>query len=150
MPSLLSQSELDQNDVDFNNLFDTFARDITIYKEPLKTPQVVDANSALFGFGENQTQDLFSYTPVSGIYQATIRYPVLMTRNEFRMSEESNIKIPEGGVSIKVRMDCKDFILNGITEKIDVDGRTYYLDSDGRGLPFLKSKFWIFVLKPTK
>lgn len=129
MSSLVSDNEKNATSQIFESVFDTWSRPILVYKEPLKTQIVPQDSSALFGFGQMQATDIYTYTPVTGAFQAMIRY-----QNKFGsmggddlFQGELNTYISDAPVSIKVRKDCSDFILNNKTERIDVDGLSYIL-----------------------
>lgn len=147
MPSLISATEKANLTGVFNDIFETFQRSITVYKEPTKVAQQVNSNNFVYGFGDSQAQDAYTYVDVTGVYPATIRYK---NENSWGRVEDANIVIPHGGCSIKVKRDARDFINNGKTDKVVVDEKTYYLDGDEVKRMFLDSEFWIFVLKPTR
>jgi hypothetical protein len=147
MPSLISQTEKDNLTGIFGDIFDTFCRQVIIYKEPLKTRiSAYNPDNFVFGFGENQGEDGFTYTDVTGIFPATIRYK----SQDVDKNSDSNTEISQGEVSIKVKRDCRDFINSGKTEKIVLDARTFVLDGDEETRSFLDSEFWVFKLKATK
>lgn len=151
MPSLITATERSNLTGIFNDIFDTFQRAIFIYKEPLKVPNPnARPESFAFGFGENQTEDAYTYIERTGVYPATIRYAMSASDNTFKRLPDTNVWIPEGGCSIKVKKECRDFINDGKTEKIIVDEKTYFLNSEERKQMFLDSEFWVFVLQPRK
>lgn len=147
MPSLISATERAVLTGIFDDIFDTFKRDIVIFKEPLQTTVTPQPTDGLFGFGPDQTNSLYDYTEVSGIYPAVIRYTPFQTTD---IHPEIVAGISAGEVSIKVRRDARDFINTGKTTKIIVDGRTFLLDTDERKQSFLDSAYYVFYLKATK
>lgn len=154
MSSLLSASETSGILSVFESSFDTWSRNITIFKEPLKTA-VSPAPSTQdnpFGFEEHQQDELYTYTAVSGIYPAVIRYSDI----EGNLSEKAPL-LPEplfhvyaGTINIKVRKDCRDFLNEGTTDRILVDGRTYLPESDERKQTFCNSEYYVFTLRKTQ
>jgi hypothetical protein len=147
MPSLISETEKAVLTGIFGDIFDTFQRTIVVYKEPIKTQVSVLPANLVYGFGESQTEDAFTYTEVTGVFPAVIRYGGLQ---ETTQNSDTNAMIAEGEVSIKVRKDCRDFINGGKTEKFIFDDRTFFLDSEEKKQTFLNSEFFIFKLKATK
>lgn len=148
MPSLISDTEKAVLTGIFGDIFDTFQRSIVVYKEPIKTAVQVNPSNFVYGFGESQAEDAYTYTQVTGVFPAVIRYgnsPQDVTQNT-----DLNAYISAGEVNIKVRPDCRDFINNGLTEKIVFDDRTFTVDSEERKQMFLNSEFYIFKLKATK
>ncbi len=147
MPSLISVTERQILTGIFNDIFDTFQRTIVVYKEPIKTRVNPNPANMLYGFGESQQDDAFSYTEVTGVYPAVIRYPPTQPVDQ---NTEIDAMISAGEVSIKVKRDCRDFINSGKTEKIVFDSRTFTLDGDERKQTFLESEFFVFKLRATK
>ena len=127
----------------YDNVFQTFSRQIIIYKEPLKTIIPQNTNNGLYGFGEQQTTAAYSYTPVTGVFQARVKY-----------AEESSVLlgttdtyIPVSPVTIRVRQDAQMFIDNGVTEKIEVDGKMYKIDGESTQNSFLALSYWGYKLR---
>lgn len=129
MASLVSDIQKTATAQIFENIFDTWSRTIVIYKEPIRTQVVPQDPNAIFGFGGMQNTDLFTYTPVTGIFQAMIKYQSKYGSmgGDDLFQGELNTYISDAPVSIKVRKDCSDFILNNKTERIDVDNLSYIL-----------------------
>ncbi len=147
MPSLVSQQDMATTTTMFNNIFDTWSRPVIIYKEPIKTQISPQAPDALFGFGQSQSTELFTYEPVTGVFMALIRYQDRYASKEKGDEFQAEIEkyISDGPLSIKVRSDCKDFIVNGKTQKVEVDGFTYILSAvDPRPQFFWGNQFYIF------
>ena len=86
------------------DLFDTFARDMTIHKEPIKIIQSNNVN-LLPGYGESSSPENIEYTPVNKSFKAMISYK----KNQ---STEANSDIgmitPGGEVKIKVQQATRD------------------------------------------
>ena len=137
---------------DFTNSFQTWSRSIVIYKEPLKTPNLVPQGTNIFGFGEQQQAETFTYTPVTGIFPAIIRYDDIKEdpNKDSALSPEVMARIYSGPVTIKVLRDCRDFLNNGLTDQVVVDGQMYYMNSDERLQTFQGSEYYIFSLRKTK
>jgi hypothetical protein len=145
MPSLISDAEKVNLGIVFEDVFDTFSRNIVIYKQPIKLSRN-NISPTLFGFGEKQSDEIYTYQEVTGVYPATIRYNDLTKPN----LAEGNIKYPKGTVTIKVEQDCRDFINTEKTEKILVDGNFYALNGPEQPRNFLDTKYWAFSLIPAQ
>ena len=77
-----------------------------------------------------------------------IKYNEQQTTN-FVEEIQSNISI--GTVSIKVQKDCRDFIANGKTEKIEFDNKIFNVISDDAVKSFLNAtEYYIYQLEVTK
>jgi len=147
MASLISEEEKKKLASMFDDIFDTFKRDIVIYKEPKKIVNQINT-SQLFGYGDFSNLVNYTYVPVSGVYPAIVKYNEQQTTN-FVEEIQSNISI--GTVSIKVQKDCRDFIANGKTEKIEFDNKIFNVISDDAVKSFLNAtEYYIYQLEVTK
>lgn len=148
MPSLISADEIAFFTGQLGNHFDTFKQDIIINKEPLKSVRNTEANQ-YFGYGETTSITDYDYQLVSGIYPAIVSYNRGVTQ-----TRESLIKtktfIPENSIQIKVQVDAKNYIQNGKTENIIVDGVAYNVISEPIIQNYLGLYFYIYNLKITQ
>jgi hypothetical protein len=146
MPSLISETEKNNLTGIFNDIFDTFKREIVIHKEPKKIISQVNTSS-LFGYGDPASSINYSYTPVSGVFQATIRYN-LDQETERLADIPSQVSI--GGVFIKVQEPARNYINKGKTERITFDNKSFKVVSEDANKSFLNSKFYVYKLESTK
>lgn len=149
MSSLVSNSEKQILTGLYRDTFDTFSRDIVIYKEPIRQELITGpSNPQIFGFGDGQVQREYTYIPVSGVYPAIVRY--VNVRGNISAAEilkETNAFIPIGDVIIKVKPDCYQFIEEGKTEKFVFDDREFYFDGKAKAMPFLGALYYTYQLK---
>jgi len=152
MASLISAAEQSGILAVFSGSFDTWSRNIVVFKEPLKTEVTPAPTAGLFGFGETQQDPVYTYTPRSGIYPAVIRYSDIERNvaDNALLSPEILARIYSGPISIKVRRDCRDYINDGPTERVIVDGQTFLMDSDERLQTYQGSEYYVFQLRKTK
>lgn len=149
MPSLLNETEKNNLTPLIEDLFDTFARDITIHKEPKKI--ITQENiSSLPGYEEESIQENIEYIPESKVFKAKIKY-----NNEQELVKLAglglNTSISKGVVKIKVRQDARDYILNGTkTEKIEIDGKAFNIVTDEAVKKFFNTTYYIFFLEAIK
>tara|TARA_Y100001938_G_C8091270_1_gene435226 strand:- start:1730 stop:2170 length:441 start_codon:yes stop_codon:yes gene_type:complete len=146
MASLISDDEKKILTGVFGDVFDTFKRQIDVYKEPVKTIDTIN-ESALFGYGEEANITNYTYTVQSGSFSGVISYQDKQDQNYY---SELNGPIPMGDVRIKVQQDCRDFIANGKTEKIEFDGKSWNVISDDSVQRFLDSTFYVYYLERAK
>ena len=146
MPSLISETEKNNLTGIFNDVFDTFKREIVIHKEPKKVISQVNTAS-LFGYGDPASSINYSYQPVSGVFEATIRYN-LDQETERLADIPSQVSI--GGVFIKVQEPARDYINKGKTERITFDNKSFKVISEDANKSFLNSKFYVYKLEATK
>lgn len=149
MPSLVSNSEKQILTGLYRDTFDTFSRDIVIYKEPIKQELITGpSNPGLFGFGDGQIEKQYTYIPVSGVYPAIVRY--INVKGNVAATEvidETNALSTMGEVIIKVKPDCYNFIENGKTEKFVFDNKEFFFDGKSKAMPFLGALYYIYQLK---
>ena len=147
MASLISDAEKTKLAGMFNDIFDTFKRDIVIYKEPKKIINTINT-SKLFGYGDHSDVVNYEYVPVSKTFSAIVKYNEKQTTN---FVEEINTQISMGTANIKVQKDCRDFIMNGKTEKVTFDGKTFNVVSDDAVKSFLNAtEYYLFQVEVTQ
>ena len=146
MPTLISETEKNSLTGIFNDIFDTFKRQIVVHKEPKKVVSQVNTAS-LFGYGDPASSINYTYVPVSGVFDATIRYN--LDQDEERLGDIPN-DVAIGGVFIKVKETARDYINKGKTEKITFDNKSFKVVSEDANKSFLNSKFYVYKLEATK
>lgn len=132
---------------DFGKVFQSFSynRTITIHKEAKKTLSVgYDNANGLFGLGENQAQQIYEYTPINKDFSAIVRYK---TNINDPIKTELDAFFSKGGVSIMVEKDCHDYIMLDKTEKIQLDGRAWFVVGTPRAKKFLMNDYYVFYLQ---
>ena len=145
MSSLVSSSDLNILSGIYGNFFDTFARTIIVYKESIKTPiQNPNIQNFSYGFGMQQAQQGVTFQQVTGVFQALINYT---NNQEQELITDANVKSTPGEVIIKVQLPCRNFINNGKTEKINIDGRDFEVISEERAQTILNSQIFRYELQ---
>ena len=61
-----------------------------------------------------------------------------------------NSYLPDGSVRIKVKPEARNFIESGVTERIDLDGKSFNIDSEVTPKKFLGNEYYVYYLKETK
>ena len=146
MPTLLSSVEISGITGTFEDIFDTFKRNIVIHKEPTKT--VTSTNSGmLYGYGDESNIENYTYTPRSGTYPAKISY--VERRSDDPYIRELTSRVENDLVRIKVKEEAKNYISDGITEKITFDSKTFKIAGNEIVKNFLGSEFFIYYLEET-
>jgi hypothetical protein len=149
MANLLSQSQISSFTGIFGDHFDTFAdhNEIVVFKEPIKNIVFATPNTSP-GYpnynNENLSENQVTYTPVSGVYNAIVRHK---KNNKFEFLPETRAVFFDGDIAIKVKQDARDYILQGRTENITINGRKYTISSDEWVQNFLGLKYYYFGLK---
>jgi hypothetical protein len=145
MSSFISSTQATTLETQIQNHFDTFKRNIVVYKSPIKTITTV-SNDPILGYDNDSIEEVITTTPVSGVYPAMIQF----TKKQKTLSIlDTHASAAKGEVLIKVEEDCKEFIKNGKTEAILVDGITYNVISDEAISKFLGLTYYIYGLERT-
>ena len=132
-----------------DNTFQTFQREIVIWKTPIKMPiSTSQEPQGSFGFGGAPLEQEYQYIPVSGVFPAVVRYASTRHIGEAPVLQDTNTMIPIGEVKIKVRPDCYAFIENGTTDKISFDNRNWYFVGKPQIASFMGTIFVHYQLKP--
>jgi hypothetical protein len=153
MSSLVSETERQGILAVFEQSFDTWCRDIIVYKEPLKSTVAPspDADN-VFGFGDNQQDPVYTFsTPVTGYFKAVIKDPDIesATRQASEISPEIIARIVNNPISMKVRADAHRFLEDGPNQKVvDILGEiTYYVNGHPCLQTYMGSKYWVYPLR---
>jgi hypothetical protein len=132
----------------YDTTFQTFARNIVIYKQPIKQQIItVTNNPNNFGFGDAPIENQYSFIPVSGVFLAVVRYPNRKKIGDTEVIQDTNTMAYVEEVRIKVRDDCYNFIESGQTDKFVFDNKDFYLNSKSEHFPFLGSSYYIYRLR---
>ena len=131
-----------------DDLHDTFARDVTVYKDATVT---VSSASQSYNtiYGNAGATTPITYTPQSSTVSARLLYGKNYTEDYFASSQsQSQLKIflPEG----KVRMIIKaaDYSTLSEAKRIQFDNQKFAIDSDFRAHGVFGVKFYTLYLKP--
>ena len=117
MADLLSSTEKLAYGNVFNDMHDTFSRKIIVFKTPIRTVISTDIN---YNFLYGNSQDGFdvSYTPVSGIFDARIKW---LDPQSLKGYKEIKEEIHGNVCRLKIKKDARDF-LDG-SERVEIDGK---------------------------
>ena len=146
MASLVSASEVKTFTGDFQNLFDTFKRRIVVWKEPKKTYTTVE-NTVYVGYGAGAVKQNVSYTPESGIFDAIVSYTDKQKSDNL---EELQLRHLGGQCRIMLQEAGRDYIKNGKTERIEIDGKAFNVVTDEAVKHFFGYKLYVFHLEATR
>lgn len=143
MASLIPSEEQPLFAQTLNNHFDTFKRSITVHKEPVKVVNSA-ANKPYAGYGEDSEEENVSYVPQKKEFDAIVSY----ANEQTEVSTQVGV-YDRGTVRIKVKEEAATYINNGITERIDIDGKSFNKVTDSKIQDYLGAKFYIFYLQAT-
>ena len=143
MSSLVSNQEKLAWANEFNNIHDTFARDVIVWKTP---DRVIISSDSNYNFLYNDQEALeVNYTPVSGIFQCRVQW---QDPSKTMGWPEIREEVPGNFCRIKAKKDFVDFI--GDAEKIEIDGR--FVQSMGTNRPhgLFNIDFYTLFFKESK
>lgn len=145
MSSLISDANKLELTGILSDHFDTFSRNIIVYKTPQATASI-DLNSTnLAGYNTDIQYPNVTYTVVSGIYPA-----IRIIKNDQipnKIDEIKALTVGEGKIRIKVKEDAKNFIEQGKNEYVDVDGFKYNFINRPFTQNYLGLIFYIYHLE---
>ena len=147
MASLLTNAEKTTLNEAMDALHDTFARDIQIIKEAVKTVTTSNAQfNSVYGTAGSSTS--LTYTPQSGSYKARVQY-LRQDEDYFsdsRIDSQLKIKMPAGSVRIKVTGDAHDYLKDA--KRVQMDDRRFTIQSDYRPHGLFDARYYTYYLKP--
>ena len=148
MASLLTDSDKLSFKNSIIDLFDTFARDIVIHKEPKKKITSVNPTTPqLPGYGSDSSPTNVEYIAESKTFKAMIRYS---DKQNMETDNFAGTKIPTGMVAIKVQEDAREYINKGSTEKIELDGKSFKLGTSDSVKDHFGYKLYVYFIEEIK
>lgn len=149
MPSLINIANQLKVTSAFANLHDTFSREITVYKNAKK---VTISSSAQYNsiYGNAGASSNTTYETVSSKFMARIYY--IKSDEEFMSDSSSNkgaqnkIIMPQG--SVKIVVDPAGYAFVKEARKVEFDGKTFAIKSDGNPMGLFENQYYEFFLTP--
>jgi len=149
MPSLINQKLMDRVSLRFADLHDTFSREITVYKN---AKRVAIASSPSFNaiYGNSGATNTSEYQTVSATFSARIYY-LKMDEEFFQNSSagtdsQNKIIMPNG--SVKIVVDPTGYLFIREARKVEFDGITFSIRSDGNPIGLFGNQYYEFLLTP--
>ena len=148
MASLLTDAEKTTCNNAMDDLHDTFARDVTVYKDAAITV-TTPSQSYNTIYGNAGATTSVTYTPQSSTVSARILYGKNYTTDFFSSSQsDSQLKIflPEGEVRMIIK--ASDYSTVSQAKRIQFDSQKFAVNSDFRAHGVFGVKFYTLYLKP--
>lgn len=126
--------------------FDTFKRQITIHKEPIKKI-INNIDTQLFGYGQQgQTNSQqIEYIPRSENFNAVVKYG---NNQDLNLLPDINSYVAaQNYVTMIVDYTARDYITKEKTEKIVFDEKSFNVISNGTVKYFFSKEYYEFILK---
>lgn len=147
MASLISAEEINNFHQAINDHFDTFKRLITVHKTPVKRIIISTANPQIVGYQTDSVEEQIEYVSQSENFYAIVKYE---DSNNQDLVEQIQIKTKNPIISIKVKSDARNYMLNGKTEKITFDDKSFNVVSADIVKNYQGLKYYLFYLEETK
>ena len=147
MPGFLSSSQISEIECCFEKLHQTFAQQITVYKNGKKTLIAHDPKyNAVYGRNNSGQRDSVEYTVLSETFEARVYY--IKAEEELFNNESSQIKVvmPKGSVKIIVNKEGSDYIQEA--RRVELDGRKFSIKTDSSPHGLTGNLFYTFYLTP--
>lgn len=142
----LTDNEIDDFRNDYSQHFSFFSQfhSLVVWKEPKKI--ITEDNNYFPGYG-NASMPTVTYEPVSG------SFPVMVCADDKGLLDQlSNTRnlLPKGQVRIKISGDARDYIRNGKTEYVTIDGdQSFKVISEDTHQHYLGQEYFYFILERT-
>jgi len=150
MNNWISQTEREALSGDFQKVFNSFAREFTVFKVPivqaLVSPSLVPQGTFGFGAAPVQTQEIF--IPVSSVFSGCIRYYGHKHLGQAALIQDTNTMTPVGQVQIQVTPEAHAYIESGQTDGFFFDSKMFYFVGKDQAYPFLGGLYYKYQLAP--
>ena len=151
MAGFLSENQKNNIRSIIDQIHDTFAREITVFKIGQRT---VIASSPTYNALYRQQSVNTSTTEVSQTFQARIKYVDIgeeflsnsKAGNDSNNGGQDKIIIPTGTVKIKVNLEGFNYVKEA--KRVELDGRRFAIKSDGKPLGMFGPQYYEFILTP--
>ena len=149
MPSLINQKLMDKVIGKLADLHDTFSREITVYKN---AKRVAIASSPSFNaiYGNSGATNTSQYQTVSATFSARIYYLKMdeefLSNSSAGTDSQNKIIMPNG--SVKIVVDPQGYLFIREARKVEFDGMTFSIRSDGNPIGLFSNQYYEFFLTP--
>lgn len=151
MAGFLSENQKNNIKSIIDQIHDTFAREITVFKIGQRT---VIASSPTYNALYRQQSANTVTTEISKTFQARIKYVDIgeeflsnsRAGNDSNNGGQDKIIIPTGTVKIKVNLEGFNYVKEA--KRVELDGRRFAIKSDGKPLGMFGPQYYEFVLTP--
>ena len=149
MPSLINLSRQNKVTAALADLHDTFSREIVVYKNAKK---VAISSSPQYNsiYGNAGSSTSIDYETVSATFMARIYY---IKSDEEHFSDlnsnkgsQNKIIMPQG--SVKIVVDPDGYLYIKEARKVEFDGITFAIRSDGNPMGLFANQYYEFYLTP--
>ena len=149
MAGFLSSSQITEIESLYNKLHETFAQQITVYKNGTRVLIAHDPKyNAVYGRDNRGKRDSVKYEKLYKSFDARVYYVKLEEEKFSDESQKSQIKVDmiKGSVKIFVKKEGFDFLQEA--RRVELDGRKFSIHTDGMPFGLTGKLFYTFYLTP--
>jgi hypothetical protein len=146
--NLISASERTALNAVIDDIHETFAREITVYKEASQVVIITDPNYNPLYNTAGQTTSIVN-TPVYKTFKARIHYNDDIGKkywSESGLASQIKLEAVVGSIRLKIKATDYDYIKDA--RRFDVDGKRYVLNSTFRPHGLFDNQYYTLYLKP--
>lgn len=146
--NLISASERTALNAVIDDIHETFAREITVYKEASQVVIITDPNFNPLYNTAGQTTTIIN-TPVYKTFKARILYNDDIGKkywSESGLASQIKLEAVVGSIRLKIKADDYEYIKDA--RRFDVDGKRYVLNSTFRPHGLFDNQYYTLYLKP--
>ena len=146
--NLISQAQRAALNAAIDDIHETFAREITVYKEASKVVIITDPNfNPLYDTGEGTTS--YINTPVYKTFKARIQYEDDIGKRFWTDANvESQLKIDAVVGTVRIKIASEDYEYIKDAKRFDLDGKRFVLNSSFRPHGLFSNNYYTLYLKP--
>lgn len=146
--NLISASERVALNATMEDIHETFAREITVFKEASQIVIITDPNfNPLYNTAGQTTS--YVNTPVYKTFKVRIQYNDDIGKkywSESGLASQIKLEAVVGSVRIKIKAEDYEYIKDG--RRFDVDGKRFVLNSTFKPHGLFDNQFYTLYLKP--
>ena len=147
MPSYLNSNQKKEYESVMQDMHDTFARSIFVYKESLK---VIISSDPNFNYLYNNVKGVKQTIRKSQFKQIKARISYMDKQTEINLDAEvdSQIKVSQsiGEVRIKIDKEGHDYFKDA--KRVEIDGRLFFTVTDVKKHGLFGTNFFTYYLRP--
>ena len=147
MPSYLNSDQKKEYESVMQNMHDTFARSIFVYKESLKVIVSSDPN---FNYLYNNVKGVKQTVRKSQFKQIKARISYMDKQTEINLDAEvdSQIKVSQAIGEVRIKIDREGHEYFKDAKRVEIDGRLFFTVTDVKKHGLFGTNFFTYYLRP--
>jgi len=147
--SLITSSEKSAMESVMDDVHETFARQITAYKDSSKVVLITNPNfNPLYDTGGGNTESIIN-TSISKTFKVRIQYQNDIDKQYWdEAGVDTQFKIERVKGRVRLKLYAEDYAWLKDAKRFDVDGKRYVLDSVFKPHGLFNNNFYTIFLKP--